>query len=93
MLKPDGIIVVLEDGVVCAVVTHNPAFRGLPVTIVDYDVDGAGREDLSWVGQSDGTRAAASVYQDIVEDAELLTVSDIENDPCMAGITGTDELK
>jgi len=57
------IIVTIEGGVVTAVIaeTDGKAQPRLPVTIIDYDTEGADRDELSPVPQSDGPEVLAFV--------------------------------
>jgi len=51
------IIVTIEGGVVTAVIaeTEGKAQPRLPVTIIDYDTEGADEWDLTFIYQTDGT--------------------------------------
>lgn len=54
--------VVMEGGVIQAIVSHHPErFKGIAAMVIDYDTDGASKEDLVDVPQPDGTVAVAYV--------------------------------
>ena len=57
--KPPRLAVVLEGGIVHAVVSDNAV--DLAVAVIDYDIEGAGDDELSPVPQGDGTSVDAVV--------------------------------
>ena len=65
------IAVVLEGGLVQAVVTDDPALRGIDVFVIDYDTEGCDETELCQVRQSDGGTAAARVYAEGVGTAAI----------------------
>ena len=73
--KPYGIIITLEGGLVSAVVAHYPQLIGLPVTVIDYDTEGADDSEICTVDQADGSSAEAICHTDTVAQA---TVGPIE---------------
>lgn len=65
-LSPSGpcsiLAVVMEGGVIQAIVSHHPErFKDIDAMVIDYDTDGASKEDLVDVPQPDGTVAVAYV--------------------------------
>lgn len=65
------IIIVLEGGLVSAVVSHDPAIVGLEVAIIDYDTDGADETEITELAQADGDTAEAIVRGDVIEAATI----------------------
>ena len=66
------IAVVLEGGLVSAVVTDNPDLLGTSVVVIDYDIEGVyGEEEIMHVVQPDGKTSAACVYFDGITQAGI----------------------
>lgn len=65
------VAVVLEGGLVQAVVTDQPAMQGIGVLIIDYDDEGADLDELTIVPQEDGGESDAVVSYDIVQAATI----------------------
>jgi hypothetical protein len=53
------LIVVMDGGMISAVVSDDNRLVGMPVDIIDYDTDGAEDEDLVAVHQGDGSSVDA----------------------------------
>lgn len=66
-------IIVLQGGVVQDVVTTDPEMIGVGYDVVDYDTDGATREDegVGYVDQSDGTTSDALIYSGYVAKSDI----------------------
>jgi hypothetical protein len=66
------ITVVVEGGLVTAVVSDDPALIGKSFTVVDYDIEGA--DEVDQVEQSDGELVDAVVWGDSIEKAAIRVV-------------------
>ena len=65
------VAVVLEGGLVQAVVTDQPAMQGISVLVIDYDDEGADDDELTTVPQDGGGVSDAVVSYDIVQPAGI----------------------
>lgn len=68
MAENPKIIIVVEGGIVQAVVSHDIAMCGLTAVVVDYDCEGG---EGTAIRQSDGMIAEANVYAETIESAEI----------------------
>ena len=67
---PPTLAIVIEGGLVQAVVTDRPEAIRVNVRIIDYDTDGASDDELSEVPQGDGSFCDAVVdHRDLTEAA------------------------
>ena len=73
--KPEGIIIVLEGGLVSAVVSHNRDHVGTKFTVIDYDCEGADVSEIYEVGQADGSFADATTWDGIVDQASIKSIT------------------
>lgn len=70
-MKPT-IAIVVEGGMVSAVVTDRPGlFADVQCLVIDYDTDGADETALTNVPQSDGTISQAYAGGQLIERAEI----------------------
>ena len=65
------LIVVLEGGLVSAVVSSDPALIGREFSIVDYDTRCAAAAELTDVDQGDGTAAEAIVWSGTITESNI----------------------
>ena len=65
------IAVVLEGGLVSAVVTDNAELLGTGVVIIDYDTEGADEDEITAVVQPDGKTSDACVWFDDITQAGI----------------------
>ena len=52
-MKPKFAVIV-QDGLVQSIVSHDPAFIAVDFVVIDYDTEGADRDDLRPIPQGDG---------------------------------------
>lgn len=70
MAKPI-LCVVLEGGLVQSVVSNDPAWIGVEVMILDYDVEGVDNDSPNLIVMDEETEHAAYVRTDMVEPASI----------------------
>lgn len=63
--------IVLNGGLVQAVIADDPEMIGVGFDIIDYDTEGASEENLRDVSQNDGLVAKAYISGGYVEKAEI----------------------
>jgi len=74
------IMVVLEGGLVSAVVSDDPQQIGTRFCVVDYDIEGADDTALVAISQGDGGIAEAVVWAGEITAAEIKVGGDIEDE-------------
>ena len=65
------IAVVMEGGLISAVVSDDPRLQGLRVLVIDHDTDGADSDDPFLVVMDPDTEHEAYVMQQTVGEAEI----------------------
>lgn len=81
---PDGdqlpaLAVVLEGGLVSAVVTRDAKFVGMPVHVIDYDVEGADWQECAMVEQTPGKPESESLAVVRIETVEAATIGAVRD--------------
>ena len=83
--KPEGIIIVVEGGLVSAVVSHNRDHVGTKFTVIDYDCEGADACEIYEVEHADGSFADAATWHGIVDQASIKSITWSEEDGRLPG--------
>lgn len=76
MRRIGRLAVIIDGGLVQAIVTDGPMLLGIPVTVIDYDVEGADGDRLSGIDQGDSTSTPASVEVHEITRAKIIIPGD-----------------
>lgn len=82
--KPPYLVITMEEGLIQTISSPDPRLQGLPVAIIDYDVDYAQDDEITSIPQGEGKFTDAFVHTDLVGflfdeiDADITRITDGE---------------
>lgn len=72
------LVIIIEGASIMSIVSHDPAFAGMEVHVIDYDARESPAEADTHIVQSDGASAPAFYTSHIVQPCEVFIPEDAE---------------